>query len=211
MDNKLTQKHAFKGTQVFEIVDDAVNVLIKAPFRKEEKLTVMLSVLNQEPLISKSLVEFTSRVNNEALLSLFMGKPNEQEFNAFVNLLKQRIQDEFNDFAGIKAATASGIESNVFDEPPEFDDPAPVDVATSVKSVNPERLQEAMQLISNQMDTSHIQSFMDSLENLRQNSNDAAALIAVVKEFHSLGPAQGAILTYAPYITTLLADDPFSF
>ena len=38
--------------------------------------TVMITVLNKEPVISKSLLEFTSRVNNEPLLSMFLAKPN---------------------------------------------------------------------------------------------------------------------------------------
>mgnify|MGYP001550140873 CR=1 FL=1 len=67
METKLLQKHIFKGTQEFEIVDDVVNVRMKPRLRKEETLTVMLTVLNPEPLINKSLLEFTSRVNNEPL------------------------------------------------------------------------------------------------------------------------------------------------
>ena len=72
MTTKLIQKHLLKGTQEFEIIDDTVVVRSKPPLKKEESLTVMLTVLNTEPVISKSLLEFTSRVNNEPLLSLFL-------------------------------------------------------------------------------------------------------------------------------------------
>ena len=109
MASKLVQKSLFRGTREFEIVDDVVNVRIKTPFNKEETLTVMLTVLNPEPVISKSLLAFTSRVNNEPLLSLYLAKPNPEEFNAFVNLLKQKAHDEFNAFAGLKSSTPSGL------------------------------------------------------------------------------------------------------
>ena len=63
MEIKLLQKHLLKGTQEFEIIDDVVNVRIKTPFKKEESLTVMLTVLNPEPLINKScLLKLTIHV-----------------------------------------------------------------------------------------------------------------------------------------------------
>lgn len=123
MVTKLVQKHLFKGTQKFEIIDDTVNVYIKPRFKSEESLTVMLTVLNPEPVMSKSRLEFTSRINNEPLLSLYLAKPNPTEFNAFVSLLKQKAQDEFHAFAGLKSGTPSELSGNVYEEPPEFDTP----------------------------------------------------------------------------------------
>ena len=102
MTTKLVQKDLFKGTQEFELVDDYVNVRIKAPFKKAETLTVMLTVLDPEPVISKSSLNFNSRVNGEPLISLYLGKPNTEEFNGFVNALKQKAFEEFNAFAGLQ-------------------------------------------------------------------------------------------------------------
>ena len=45
MQTKLVQKHLLRDTREFEIVDDTVQVQIKAPFKKDESLTVMLAVL----------------------------------------------------------------------------------------------------------------------------------------------------------------------
>lgn len=72
MSTKLTQKHLFKATHEFEIVDDQINICIKSIFKKDkqETLTVTLAVLNPEPVITRSHLEFVSRVNGEALISL---------------------------------------------------------------------------------------------------------------------------------------------
>ena len=89
MTMKLLQKHFFKGTQSFELTDDAVNVEIKTPF-KEKKLSVVLAILNPEPVINGQHLEFYGRVKCGPLLSLYLNKPNVEEFNAFVTALKEK-------------------------------------------------------------------------------------------------------------------------
>ena len=60
MTMKLIQKRFLKGTREFEILDeDAVYVRIKG-LLKEEKLTVSLSMLNPEPVVNGSELEFYS-------------------------------------------------------------------------------------------------------------------------------------------------------
>ena len=102
MASKLVQKHLLKGTREFEIVDDTVKVRTKAPFNQEETLTVMLTVLNPEPVISNSRLEFYGRVKCAPVLSCYLNKPNATEFNAFVDAVKEKALREFNAFAGIK-------------------------------------------------------------------------------------------------------------
>ncbi len=58
MTTKLTQKHLIKGRQELELIEDYVNIITKAPFKEAEKQTVMLTVLNPEPVISKSSLVF---------------------------------------------------------------------------------------------------------------------------------------------------------
>jgi len=58
---KLTQKHLLKGTQEFELLDDEVRVRIKSPFKQKE-ISVPLAILNPEPEINNSRLEFHSRV-----------------------------------------------------------------------------------------------------------------------------------------------------
>jgi len=209
MSTKLVQKHLFKGTREFEIIDDAVNVRVKAPFNKEETLTVMLTVLNPEPVISKSFVEFTSRVNNEPLLSLHLANPNPEEFNAFVSLIKQRALDAFNAFAGLKSGAASGLNGNVHEEPPDFDDPDAAHTAREKRHITAEGIENAANMLSEYVGEEQIGPFLSALKALQADPRNEARLSAMIEEFKALGPRQGAVLTYAPYIGILLSDDPF--
>jgi len=209
MATKLVQKHLLKGSREFEIVDDAVNVRIKTPFNNEETLTVMLAVLNPEPVIRKSLLEFTSRVNNEPLLSLFLAKPNPEEFNAFVNLLKRKTQDEFDAFAGLKSGSAAGLERNSFEEPPEFDEPGTAPVAGKKKQLRPEDIERAIGMLQEHLDGQEIGQFVAALEKLHSDPMNDGYLAGVVDEFKALGPLQGAVLSYAPYVIAVLSDDPY--
>ena len=103
---KLIQKHPLKGSREFEIVGNEVKVRIKTPF-KNETFTEVLSILNPEPIVNKSYLEFHSRVKCGPLLSLFLDKPNAEEFNAFVDVLKQRALEEYNVFAGLRTVSKS--------------------------------------------------------------------------------------------------------
>jgi hypothetical protein len=208
MTSKLVQKHLLKGTREFEVVGDTVVVRSKAPMQKEESLTVMLTVLNTEPVIRKSLLEFTSRVNSEPLLSLYLAKPNPEEFNAFVNLLKQKIQDEFNAFAGLKSAAGSATDTNGLDEPPEFDTPNMERTAKS-KEISPEAVAEAIRMLSEYVGEERIGSFLAVLEAMQAEPQNTHHLRRMITEFEALGPNQGAVLSYAPYIGALLSDDPY--
>jgi hypothetical protein len=98
--NKLIQKHLLKGTQEFELLDDEVLVRIKTPF-KEKKLSVPLAILNPEPVINGGCLDFHSRVKCGPLLSLYLDKPNAEEFNTFVEALKQKALNEYNAFSGV--------------------------------------------------------------------------------------------------------------
>lgn len=98
---KLVQKSLLHGTREFELRDDEVHVAIKSPF-KQKTTSVPLAILNPEPEIEGSILHFHSRVKCGPLLSLYMNKPNEQEFKAFVDAVKEKALKEFNAFAGIR-------------------------------------------------------------------------------------------------------------
>jgi hypothetical protein len=206
---KLTQKHLLKGTQEFEIIDDYVKVTLKPRFKDEETMTVMLTVLNPEPVITRSSLDFTSRVNGEALLSLFLGKPNAQAFNAFVGALKQKATDEYQSFAGLKSVNPpAGLEGNVYDAPPEFDETEPERPTQIRKDLDVERIEESIEMLRTYLNSEDMMPFLAAMEELKSDPDNAELQIKVVTSFNALGPTQGAVLTYAPYVGILMSDGP---
>ncbi|MEA1049947.1 hypothetical protein U5801_09010 [Lamprobacter modestohalophilus] len=205
---RLVQKHLFLVTQELDIVGDEVRVCIKSPW-SEEKLTVMLTVLNPEPVIKKSRLEFTSRVNGETLISLYSGRPNTAQFNDFVSRLKQRAKDEYNAFAGLKpAANPQMLAENHDEEALDFEASNADEAATARHEVDAEKVDGAIRMLATYLDGEEIGSLMSALEALRADPQNASHLDRVVHAFSALGVAQGAVLTYAPYLGILLSDDP---
>jgi hypothetical protein len=208
---KLVQKQLFKGTREFEIVDDVVNFRFKTPL-KEEKLTVDLSILNPEPVVNEPYLDFHSRVKCGPLLSLLIDKPNAQEFNAFVDELKQRARQEYNAFAGLKAGSlAEGLAGNVYEEPPEFDESEQVRYEKKIKPIRPADIDTAIQMLEQHLDGEEIESVITALQALKAEPENESSFGQLGKAFDDLGPRQGAVLTYAPYVGILLSDDPFGF
>lgn len=206
MSTRLIQKQLFKGSREFEIVGDQVNIRIKSRF-KVETLSVTLAVLNPEPVITRSHLDFVSRVNGETLVSLALSLPNVTEFNDFVNTLKQSAQAEYNAISGINIAaksTANGSE----EDPPEFGEHSTEDIIKD-KSVNIEGLENAITMLETYVDNEEIRPLLSALELLKQAPQDRSKLIEVATAFNDLGSSQGAVLTYAPYISIMLSDDPF--
>ncbi len=102
MTQKLTQKHILYGKQELELRDDFVRVKIVSLLHGNKELDVELAMLNPEPEITKTHVHFHSRVKCGPLISLYLNKPNQDEFNAFVETIKTKAQAEYATFAGLK-------------------------------------------------------------------------------------------------------------
>jgi hypothetical protein len=208
---KLVQKQFLKGSREFEITDDVVNVRIKTRL-KEKELTVDLSILNPEPVVNVPFLEFHSRVKCGPLLSLLIDKPNSQEFNAFVDELKQRALQEYNAFAGLKAGSLpAGMAANVFEEPPEYEEPGPNRIEKMVKPISVESIHSSIQMLQQYLDGEEIKPLLAALEALKAEPENESLFAQLVTAFDDLGPQQGAVLTYAPYVGILLSDDPFGF
>ncbi|MFN2348106.1 MAG: hypothetical protein ABR558_00860 [Thioalkalivibrio sp.] len=206
---KLRQRHLFKGTQEFEIIDDYVMIRSKAPFKELTELTVMLTVLNTEPVITKSCLNFTSRVNGEVLVSLYLGKPDTQAFNAFVSTLKRRAREEYQSFAGLRSVRQTvTLEGNVYDEPPNMDDPAQDAPARFRGDLDVARIDEAIRMLKTYLALDDILPMVTAMEALRNDPDSATLQLQVIEAFNDLGPMQGAVLTYAPYVGVLLSDGP---
>ena len=205
---KLVQKQLFKGIREFEIIDATINSRIKT-LRKEKKLTVDLAMINPEPIVNKPFLEFHSRVKSAPLLALLIDKPNAREFNAFVDALKQRARQEYNAFAGFSTGTTPDrLPGNVYQEPPEFGE---LDKNRARTKVVPLRVDETIQMLKQHLDGDEIEALVTALEALKAAPENEASYDQLLKAFDDLGPRQGAVLTYAPYVNLLLTGDPFDF
>jgi len=208
---KLVQKQFLKGSREFEIADDVVNVRIKT-LLKEEKVTVVLTILNPEPVVNKPFLEFHSRVKCGPLFSLLINKPNAEEFNAFVDELKQRARQEYNAFAGLKAGSQpEGLAGNVYEEPPEFEESEKSRSRNNGKPVNVANIDNAIQMLQRHLNSEEIKPVLSALEALKAEPENESYFGQLVKAFDELGPRQGAVLTYAPYVSILLSDGPFEY
>jgi hypothetical protein len=78
-----------------------------------------------------------------------------------------------------------------------------------VVKVDIDSLDAAITMLQTHLDSGQIASFVDVLEAMKQQPEDPSLLARMTEEFERLGPEQGAILTYAPYISLLMSEDPF--
>lgn len=205
---KLLQKRFPIGSREFEIIDDVVYVRIKGLI-KEEKLAIDLSRLSSDPVVNGSELEFRGRGGHGLTLSLFLDKPNANEFNAFVEALKQSISGEDNAAdAEALAQEASRPEApgwNVYAEPPAFEEAEEVLEKTVFPSVNVERLDGDITMLKTYLDDDAIKPLIDVLETLKAEPDNEVVFQKMLDTYKGLGIYQGAVLTYAPYLKALLS------
>jgi len=201
---KLVQKRFLRGRSEFAIVDDMINVRVKS-LHREENQAIPLAMLNPEPVVSGDFLEFHGRVRgHHPLLSLMLDKPSAREYNAFVDELKRRAREEYQRFAGLKgsprpanAEAAAGSVDNAFRRP--------------ARPVNSERVDEAIRLLREYLGGEAIEPLLAALEALKSQPESQSSFAQLILAFDELGPQQGAVLTYAPYIGVLLSDDPAAY
>ncbi len=66
-------------------------------------------------------------------------------------------------------------------------------------------------MLNQHLDAEEIKPLLAALEALREDPQNETRFDQLIKAFDDIGPRQGAVLTYAPYISVLLSDDPFGF
>lgn len=177
MNTKIFQKHVIKGTREFEIVGDVVNYRIKTPLGKEE-LSVVFSVLKFEPVISGSMLSFVSRVNGEALVELFLNKPDKETFEAFVSTMQQRIsQEDFSRLSPNKKAINIDVEQ--------------IDITIDMLKayINPDEINQLLTVLTE----------------IKANPDEIECLKDLADAFNELGFIKTSVLTYAPYINSMLS------
>lgn len=202
---KLKQKIFLQGSRQFEIIDDVVFVRVKSWF-KEQNSTVSLSTLDPEPVIQGSELAFYSRYRGRPVLTLLLNNPSTDEFNRFVDLLKQNILgDDGVEADSPETSRSEALAWNVYEEPPEFtesDNPQ----TTSFQPVNVERLIDDIRMLKTYLVEEEIKHLLGSLDALKAEPQNEAAFLIVLGEFNKLGINQGAVLTYAPYLKALISN-----
>ena len=173
----LKQKHSIKGSREFELNEEVIQYTIQTPF-KSESLTVVLSVLDPEPVISGSTLSFISEVNKESLVEFFIDKPDKESFDHFISIMQSRIIDE--DFSRFQIR----------------DEKVEVDV---------ERLDETLDMLQSYVESSDIETLVTALESLKQEPDNLQHVNSVAQAFNELGFVKGQVVTYAPYISYLLS------
>jgi hypothetical protein len=179
MTTTLLQKHPIKGTREFRLVGDELEYIIQSPLKKES-LSVVLSVLDSEPVITGSMLAFVSQVNREPLVELFLNKPDKETFDEFVSTMRRRISEE--DFGRLR-------------------------VRDNRVAVDPDRVSESIEMLQTYVNPDEIDLFLSALVELKEKPNDVQCLVNVADAFNALGFVQGQVITYAPYINFLLSGD----
>lgn len=177
MTAKLVQKHPIKGVREFELVGDELQYTIRSPL-KTESLSVVLCVLDPEPVISGSTLAFVSQVNREPLVELFLDKPDKETFNEFVRTTRLRISEE--DFSQLRVKD-KGV------------------------AVDADRVGESIEMLRRYVNPVEIDKLLSALVELKATPDDVECLVGVADAFNELGFQQGQVITYAPYINFLLS------
>jgi hypothetical protein len=173
----LVQKHPLKGTREFRLVDDELEYTIQSSL-KNESLSVVLCVLDPEPVLSGSTLAFVSQVNREPLVELFLDKPDKESFEQFVRALSQRISEE--DFSRLRVRDRNVV-------------------------ADADGVAESIEMLKKYVAQSEIEKLLSALQNLQDTPDELACLVKVADAFNELGFVQGQVLTYAPYINYLLS------
>lgn len=209
MSTRLVQKRFLKGARAFEIVDDVVNVEIRSPFSKE-RVSVGLGTLDPEPVVNGPYLEFNSRAGGRSALSLFLDEPNAEEFNAFVDTLKLRVVEQHS--AGGSTTPdgqPAGLAGNSFEEPPKFAEPGEDRLSHVREFADAAKLADAIRVLETYGVSDEVPAFIAALSALQEDPENEACMVRLLEAFEELGIKQGAVLTYAPYISILLAGKPY--
>lgn len=76
-------------------------------------------------------------------------------------------------------------------------------------NVDVARIEEAIQMLNTYVNDASIKPFISILEAIKQEPGNESLLAQLYDAFQNLGITQGAVLTYAPSIYSLISANPF--
>ena len=181
MTSILVQKHPIKGTREFQLVDDEIQYTIQSPF-KTSSLSVLLDILEADPVISDSTLSFVSKVNKEPLVELLLDKPDKEAFDQFVTKIRLKITE--NDLGRFRAGD-EGVDVNLL------------------------RLNESIELLQKNVDPTEIKLLLSALIELATKPSDIECQSSVADAFNELGFAQSQVVFHAPYLNFLFCGNRY--
>lgn len=79
-------------------------------------------------------------------------------------------------------------------------------MANMIDNVESRKINVSIEMLKKYVKDSSIEPLLSALENLKQEPDNKVYLEQLNERFNELGIVQGAVLTYAPYISFLLND-----
>ena len=82
-------------------------------------------------------------------------------------------------------------------------------MANVTQNIDTVKLDISIKLLKQYVNDSSIEPLISILEVLKKDPDNESILEEFINTFTALGIVQGAVLTYAPYLTSLLSNDLF--
>ena len=101
------------------------------------------------------------------------------------------------------------MSANVFEEPPDFDEPGENRGGKKAKPIRIDELETSIRMLQQHLDGEDIEPLISALQALKAEPDSRSCFTQLVEAFDNLGPRQGAVLTYAPYVSILLSNESF--
>ena len=77
------------------------------------------------------------------------------------------------------------------------------------QNIDPLKIDDAIQMLNENVKEDSIKPLLSILEALKNDPDNKLLLAKISDELKSIGVMRGAVLTYAPYVWTMLSEDPF--
>jgi hypothetical protein len=77
------------------------------------------------------------------------------------------------------------------------------------QKIDPEKIDESIRMLNEYLKKNSIDPLLLALEALKNDPDNKLLLTQVSGALKEVGVLKGAVLTYAPYVWTMLSEDPF--